>query len=332
MPDTPAINTNRFTCDALVPENLEFNYISGPCAQVRVSLKIGWTIRPWLRNSSNIDVTELRIRYRWGDPADTRWNYTPDEVNKVTDNPEIGSGYFAATSDTFTYPDSEVCLWQFRSYMYYLGTPTKFCATADKEINQAFVNYRLDNQTLGGNLVLDPPIGDPRTLICVGEDFAVTFQDVSEFNCNINVEPFRPNEGKRNVQFVYGTNTNGGPRIPNVYVKYGPLDTDTVHITNNNGDPISFPTPSGFYEGPVVEIPEPATASGLFSYPVMHQGDFINDQAGDRIEITVRNWNPCNPYGTFWHFGLSDPPITTYSYIELILSPPAPDAPDRTLL
>ena len=84
------------------------------------------------------------------------------------------------------------------------------------------------NRRLG----LDPPVDDPRTLFCVGEDIKnFIFTDATVFDCQLAAEPDLPNIRPRNVQFVYGTH-NPAPGIPNVFID---VNGTPVQVTDNNG-------------------------------------------------------------------------------------------------
>jgi len=47
---------------------------------------------------------------------------------------------------------------------------------------------------------------------------------------------------------------------------------------------------------------------------------------GDQFEITLRNWNPCNPY-----FGGLGTPVETTAIIEIIAGPLLDAGPDQTI-
>ena len=79
--------------------------------------------------------------------------------------------------------------------------------------------------------------------------------------------------------------------------------------------------------GPIVEIPIPADGPTEISWPISAPAGGI---AGDIFEITMRNWNICNPYdrNPFDAIPPDDlidgdfPPITTTGLIEIITTPP----------
>ncbi len=120
----------------------------------------------------------------------------------------------------------------------------------------------------GGHLEITPVIFP----ICVGNDGTVTFHDVSLWNCVPPVELDNPNDPTRWTQWIYGTNYT----INNVFV---------------GGVPHAYP-----FWGAVV----PATGPVLgpqppnnISLPVYSPNTALVNQF---FEVTLRNWNYCNPY------------------------------------
>lgn len=109
--------------------------------------------------------------------------------------------------------------------------------------------------------------------ICLGNDGTVTFTDASQWNCVPPIEEDRKNTNSRWIQWVYGT---GGTTI---------LDA-TVDGSNR-----SFP-----FRSPVEKTPQPVEGP----VPPMNTSMeiFIPDYyaVGDYFEVTLRNWNQCNPY------------------------------------
>ena len=120
----------------------------------------------------------------------------------------------------------------------------------------------------GGHLEINPQIFP----ICVGNDGTVTFQDVSLWNCVPPVELDNPNDPTRWTQWIYGTNYT----INNVLV---------------DGIAQTYP-----YWGAVVPAfgpvlgPQPPNNVSL---PVYSPNTAL---VGQFFEVTLRNWNYCNPY------------------------------------
>ncbi|WP_232468286.1 PKD domain-containing protein [Alkalitalea saponilacus] len=144
----------------------------------------------------------------------------------------------------------------------------------------------------GGEIQINPEVFP----ICIGNDGTVTFMDVSQWNCVPPIEEDRKNERRRWIQWVYGT---GG--------------TD-IYTATVDGTVRTYP-----FEGPVEETTQPIEAP----MPPMNQSleIYIPDyyEVGDFFEVTIRNWNQCNPYDQGF-----DPVETTA--IALIV-----DLPDGTV-
>ncbi len=120
----------------------------------------------------------------------------------------------------------------------------------------------------GGQLQINP-VEFP---ICVGNDGTVVFQDVSLWNCVPPVENDNPNDPTRWTQWVYGTSY-------------------TINGVLVNGVAQTYP----FY-GPVVAAPGPVYGPqppNNVSLPVYAPNTAF---VGQFFEVTLRNWNVCNPY------------------------------------
>lgn len=127
--------------------------------------------------------------------------------------------------------------------------------------------WDVDNYN-GGHLEISPNIFP----ICVGNDGTVTFQDVSIWNCVPPVENDNPNNPTRWTQWVYGTN----------YTINGILVDGTSH---------TYP-----YYGAVVEATGPVYGPqppNNISLPIYCPNTALE---GQFFEVTLRNWNYCNPY------------------------------------
>ena len=91
-----------------------------------------------------------------------------------------------------------------------------------------------------------------------------------------------------------------------------------------------YSTVSTYFEGPVVKINVDAI-TGVYSlndtYPISFDG--VGTVVNDQFQVTVRNWNICNPWNgsqTNPNAGIAN--IGT-SRILIIDAPPAPTAPNR---
>ncbi len=120
----------------------------------------------------------------------------------------------------------------------------------------------------GGNIVINPTIYP----ICFGNDGTVIFHDLSLWNCTPPIENDVINNRKRWIQWIYGTSGNILLAEIGGVVRAWPF-IDAIHVT-----------------------PEPITAPMApwnTSMPVYVP---LGYNVGDYIEVTIRNWNYCNPY------------------------------------
>ncbi len=155
-----------------------------------------------------------------------------------------------------------------------------------------------------------------------------------------------PNINKRWVNFVYGVHSETSPAsngIPNVYIQVG---DSLVKVTDSNGngiqrqwfvradgshDPLGYYTPSLYFEGPIEEHtfddtdPYALQTPRIQTYPIIHDGDYINDEVDDVFDVRLNAWGPCNK----WTDGAD--PVTTYSQIILVDGPIADAGADFTI-
>ena len=262
-----------------------------------------------------VDLT-MDVRYKFIVPMDPDkveilyvWN---DGTGATTLLPAITVGDTVFTASvTHTYPPSIECSYTAEAYVVYDG---EVCTSSSRQ-EQTFSAWARDNEN-GGVITTDPVVAQ----FCEGEDIVnLTFEDNSTFNCNIGVEPDKPNRITRWVQFIYGTTTISGERIPNVSVSNGM--GNTYQLTDASGNSL------GPVAGPIVEIDVPADGPNQISWFISAPAGGV---AGDIFEITMRNWNICNAYDNnpFDSIPPSDTidgdnePITTTALIEIITTPP----------
>jgi PKD repeat protein len=119
----------------------------------------------------------------------------------------------------------------------------------------------------GGHLHIDPSVYP----ICFGNSANVRFQDLTQFNCVPPQENDVPNLYTRWVQWIYGTDI-----------------TMTGLPVTINGSPQVFP-----FSGPIIVLPGPVTGSGVYSDIINVSNDKL---IGQYFQVTLRNWNYCNPY------------------------------------
>jgi gliding motility-associated-like protein len=263
---------------------------------------VDFTMNVWFKFLIPVDTTRVEIRFVWNDGAGSvttvpgHWNSAGDSI-------------WAEASHI--YPPTDECQRTADAYLVFEGVP---CSSSGHQ-EQTFSTWGTDDEN-SGVLSTDPVVA----YFCEGEDIIdVTFEDNSTFNCNITIEPDNPNRYFRWVQFIYSTYIQSGDRIPDVTVRDG---GGVVHqMTDNTGVFVSS------LDGPIIMIPIPADGPTQTSYPISAPAGGI---AGDIFEITLRNWNVCNPYDNFPTNGIppadlingDNPPIITTARIEIIAPPP----------
>jgi PKD domain/CHU_C Type IX secretion signal domain len=166
-----------------------------------------------------------------------------------------------------------------------------------------------DDDHNGGHMHISPDIFP----ICYGNSADVQFQDLTQFNCVPPNEVDVPNLYTRWVQWIYGTDIT--------------MSGTPVTI---NGTGVSFP-----YSSPIITLPGPITGSGIFSDIINVSDDKL---IGQYFEVTLRNWNYCNPYddpdipGPPIDLVNGDhPPVTTTAIIQIVPYPDATITPVDTL-
>jgi len=162
------------------------------------------------------------------------------------------------------------------------------CTSSMQE--QIVTVWDVDNEN-GGIISIDPPVYP----ICVGNSGGVTFTDNSQWNCVPPDENDLPNNHKRWIQWVYGTNNGASNFIDNASV------AGSVHI---------YP-----FAGSIDVTTEPIlgpSAPWNQALPI-----FVPDNraVGDEFEVTLNNWNYCNPYDQGYD------PVTTTAVIVIVDNP-----------
>lgn len=282
------------------------------CAPVTVdTFKITYN---FLAPQNPADIT---ILYEWNDPANT--------ITVV----DAGSGLIANgtntafTADaTFTYTDNNgQCTIRPTVSIFINGVQ---CFSSIQEQTAPF--WARDDQA-NGVVDLRPSFWD----VCFNQPvLSATFEDDSEFNCNINVEPDNPNRLTRHVQFVYGTNHTPAATIRNLTL----TDGGVVPLTDGTGNLVSTTTKgtpgllvTGAYFGPIDAIPFPADGPISVSFPMNAPADPAN-LINNRFRVTMYNWNVCNP----WNGDVNNPnyedAVATIGVIRIVETP-VPDFETR---
>jgi gliding motility-associated-like protein len=252
-----------------------------------------------------VNASKVQILFRWNDGTGAETTVVPTSQ---------GDTVFTAT-ELHVYPPAGECSYTAEAFVVCDGV----ICTSSSHQEQSFSSWARDNEN-GGVIQTDPV----EALFCEGEDVYVKFRDNSNFNCNIRVEPDKPNRLTRWVQFIYGTQSNAGPRIPNIIV------TDSNGVIHQMTD--SLGNSLGTFAGPIIPVPINADAPNQYAFPISAPAGGV---AGDIFEITMRNWNVCNPYDNKPFDGLppndtingDNPPITTTSLVRIITTPPVINNP-----
>ena len=178
------------------------------------------------------------------------------------------------------------------------------------EQTQEFVRvWDLDNEN-GGSLRTDPRV----YRVCLGESATVQFTDQSNWNCTPPTETDKVNNFERWTQWIYGTG-GGVNRIPNVTVSGAsgyPFQDNVQYLEPGVDFDLLDPQPA----------PPKNQSRAVFVPATTDPAD-----VGKRFELTLRNWNTCNPYdedltdGTLNPADLADgdeDPITTTAQIVIV--------------
>jgi len=268
---------------------------TGACAPVGLQMPISYEF-----DFPVSDPSKVKILYNWGDGS-------PDTIVSPSWN---GTNTLFQDTISHQYPlTGDECSYTAYAYVVYDG---EHC-TSSAQL-QSFRSWNVDNEN-GGEITTDPVVSQ----YCEGDPIFDIFDDASTFNCNINIEHDKPNQEPRWVQFIYGTQAAGGDRIPNIEVE------DNNGIVHQMTDALGASVAP--LSGPIIMIPFEANGPNQSSFPISAPPGGV---AGDIFEITLRNWNICNPYDNDPYDGIppadpvngDNPPITTTAYIEIITTPP----------
>jgi len=294
----------------------------GQCNTLRSQIDITFNTD---QDCAPTSVTDFTITYYFNvaqNPADIgilfEWN-DPTNATTLVDGAGLtvgaGNTEFTATA-TFTYPDDNNCSFFPTAYVLIGGVQ---CPTSE-QVQTAF-SWARDNE-FGGTLAITPEFYD----VCYGD--AVTnavFQDDSFFNCNIVAEPDNPNRQERHVQFVYGNAAthNAANSIRNLSLEDGgtqPLTNGTGALTSTTTRGTAGLPITAAYFGPVDQIPFPADGPISATFPMNAPADPAN-AVGNVFEVTMFNWNVCNPYNGNAANPNYEDAISTTAYIRIIDEP-----------
>lgn len=237
-----------------------------------------------------------------GTPVSIKFDWD-DGVVETFAATKTGDGLFEATA-VHTYTSAgNICNYHPQATLVVNGV---LCTSSSQE--QIVTVWDDDNHN-GGRMHISPEVYP----ICFGNSANVRFQDLTQFNCVPPQEEDNPNVNTRWIQWIYGTD-----------------NTMTGTPVTIDGKSKAFP-----YTDDVITLLGPVTGSGVWS-------DVINvaaDKAlGEYFEVTLRNWNYCNPYddpnipgGPADPVNGDHPPVVTTAIILIVPYPDATITPVDTL-
>lgn len=208
---------------------------------------------------------------------------------------ETSPGVFEATAiNTYT-SAGNVCNYHPQATLVVNGV---LCTSSSQE---QIVTVWDDDDHNGGRMHINPLVYP----ICFGNSANVRFQDLTQFNCVPPQENDNPNVSTRWIQWIYGTD-----------------NTMTGLPVTVDGRSRTFP-----YSDNIITLTGPVTGSGVWSDVIFVANDKL---IGQYFEVTLRNWNYCNPYddpsipgGPHDRVNGDHPPVVTTARILIV---PYPDA------
>jgi chitodextrinase len=231
-------------------------------------------------------------------------NYDWDDGSTDLENAvSIGAGMYQTVANHTYVSTGDKCNYRPKATLVINGV---FCTSSTQE--QIVTVWDNDDHN-GGHMHINPTVYP----LCFGHGANVRFQDLTLFNCVPPQEKDVPNLYTRWVQWIYGTDI-----------------TMTGLPVTINGSPATFP-----FSGPIITLPGPVTGSGVYSDMI----NVANDKLiGQYFQVTLRNWNYCNPYddpnipGTPLDPVNGDhPPVITTAIILIVPDPDATITPVDTL-
>lgn len=297
-------------CGALRQQrNITFN-TDKDCAPVSVT---DFTITYFFNVPQN--PGEIEIRFEWNNPAGSINQYGLGDPEFLIDGTNTE---FTATG-TFTYPEDENCVFEPASFIIVNGD---ICETSEQ---LQLVTSWSDDNNFGGVMDIQPGNFD----VCFDNAIIdAVFTDNSTFNCNINQNPDTPNRQERFTQFVYGTNHNPANSIRNLTLVDG--GGSPVNLTDGTASLSTTSTINGVtgaYFGPIENIPFPADGPVSVSLPLSAPAD-VNNLVGSVFEVTLFNWNICNPYNGNPASPNYIDAVQTQAFVRIV-NPPVPDFQTR---
>jgi PKD repeat protein len=237
-----------------------------------------------------------------GTPVSIRYDWDNGTILNVPAT-QTAPGIFEATANNIYTSSGDICNYHPQSTLIVNGV---VCTSSSQE---QIVTVWDDDDHNGGDMHINPTVYP----ICLGNGADVRFRDLTRFNCVPPQERDNPNINTRWIQWIYGT-----------------AITMTGIPVTVNGTARVFP-----YSGPIITLPGPVTGSGIWSDIL----NVANDKLlGQFFQVTLRNWNYCNPYddpnipgGPLDPVNGDHPPVVTTAIILIVPYPDATITPVGTL-
>ena len=237
-----------------------------------------------------------------GTPVSIRYDWD-NGTTVIVPATQTAPGIFQATASNIYTSSGNICNYHPQSTLIVNGV---VCTSSSQE---QIVTVWDDDDHNGGDMHINPTVYP----ICLGNGADVRFRDLTQFNCVPPQERDNPNINTRWIQWIYGTS----------------ITMTGIPVTVNS-TPRVFP-----YSGPVITLPGPVTGSGIWSDII----NVANDKLlGQFFQVTLRNWNYCNPYDDPNIPGLpvdpvngDHPPVVTTAIILIVPYPDATITPVGTL-
>lgn len=265
-----------------------------------------------------VDVTEFEITYTFlvpQDPDKIMVRFFWNDRKKNTEDATLANGkltvksgntVFTATADGFRYDRGKECFFEPQSFLYIDGVQ---CESSEQI--QLVTAWDTDAD-FGGKMAIDPGAYNICENIPINN---LVFADATTFNCDKKQSPDNPNIIMRHTQFVYGTNYTGA--IGGISLNDG---GSTIDITDNLGNLVAPETRgtaglsiTGAHFGEIVPVPAPANGPNNETIPLSAPANALN-LVGSQFEISLFNWNVCNPFN-----GDEDNPNYDEAVVETVL-------------
>ena len=237
-----------------------------------------------------------------GKTVQIRYDWDDGTINTIV-AVNLGPGIFQTSANHIYVSTGDKCNYRPKGTLVVNGV---VCTSSTQE--QIVTVWDNDDHN-GGHMHISPTVYP----VCFGNSANVRFQDLTQFNCVPPQENDVPNLFTRWVQWIYGTDI-----------------TMTGLPVTINGSLRTFP-----FSGPIITLPGPVTGSGVYSDMM----NVANDKLiGQYFQVTLRNWNYCNPYDDPNIPGPpadpvngDHPPVVTTAIILIVPDPDATITPLDTL-